>query len=158
GALVGQINDLPNTLPGPVAVVITSGGNDMKDALQQIITGTDGPKKQQMRSNIDAALDSLLQPGKFGAGVEGHGSEGNIYDDSAGVGDFGQNGCSFGGGLPAIPTDGFFNAWNGVIADEVTAHAQVNADMHAYFYDHGYAGSPNWFAPDCTHPNSIGHS
>lgn len=157
GALVGQIDDLPGTLPGPVAVVITSGGNDMKAALLQIVTGTDGPAKAQMEANVAAALDTLTTPGRFGAGVEVHVFEGNIYDASDGKGDFGSHGCAFGQGMPTIATDPFFDAWNGVIATEIAGHGQVAADMHAHFYGHGYAGSPDWFASDCTHPNALGH-
>jgi hypothetical protein len=36
GALKGQANGLPSQLPGPVAVAITSGGNDMKASMLQI--------------------------------------------------------------------------------------------------------------------------
>lgn len=157
GALVGQINNLPNNLPGPVAVVITSGGNDMKAALPQVVLGADQAALAQVQQNIKAALDKLLAPNQFGPGVEVHVYEGNIYDASDGAGDFGQNGCAFGQGLPAIPTDGFFDKWNGVIATEVSAHAQVLADMHAHFYGHGYKSSPNWYASDCTHPSAVGH-
>jgi lysophospholipase L1-like esterase len=156
-ALVGQINSLPGTLAGPVAVTITSGGNDMKAAITQIVTGMDGPAKTAMSNQIKAALDLLLAPNKFGAGVDVHVYEGNIYDASDGAGDYSAGGCAFGSGLPTIPTDGFFMAWNQVISDQVAAHGQVLTDMHAYFYGHGYKSSPNWYAPDCTHPSTLGH-
>lgn len=157
GALVNQIQSLPGSMPGPVAVVITSGGNDMKDALAQVILGLDGPAKATMGANVKAALDLLLTPNKYGPGVEVYVFEGNIYDASDGAGDFGQHNCNFGNGIPAIPTDGFFMGWNQVIADQVNAHGQVQADMHAHFYGHGYKSSPNWYASDCTHPSSVGH-
>src|SRR5262249_23445343 len=144
-ALVSQINSLPAVLPGPVAVVVTSGGNDMKAALVQVILGQDGPAKMQMDANIKAALDALLMPGRFGAGVQVYVFEGNIYDASDGAGDFGMHNCAFGKGVPAIPTDPFFNAWNGVILNEVQAHAEVQVDMHAYFYGHGYKSVPDWY-------------
>jgi hypothetical protein len=111
-----------------------------------------------MGNNIDAALAELTSPGRFGSGVEVYVFETTIYDASAGQGDFGQHDCAFGDGVPAIPTDGFFANWNGEIAGSVAAHSQTLVDMHAAFYDHGYAGSPNWFASDCTHPNALGHA
>lgn len=158
GALLGQVNGLPGQLPGPVAVAITSGGNDMKDSLGLILAGADQPARTTMGGNIDAALSALLEPDRFGSGVAVYVFEANIYDASAGVGDFGQHDCAFGQGLPAIPTDTFFANWNGEIATRVQAHGQVLIDMHGYFYDHGYAGNPSWFAGDCTHPNSVGHA
>lgn len=157
GALVGQINGLPGTLPGPVVVVITSGGNDMKSNLPAVVTGVDGPMLAALSANIDAALDDLLAPGRFGAGVEVFVFEGNIYDASDGAGDFGQQDCNFAGGLPAIPSDVFFDRWNDAIRDAVQARGQTAVDMHEYFYGHGYHGNPNWYASDCTHPNALGH-
>jgi lysophospholipase L1-like esterase len=157
GALVGQINDLPSQLPGPVAVAITSGGNDMKDALQLIITGNDLAARNQMGQNIDNALFNLLQPDRFGSGVTVHVFEANIYDASDGEGDFGSHDCAFGGGLPAIPTGTFFANWNGVIAEKVAARGQTLMDIHARFFGHGFDGNPSWYASDCTHPNALGH-
>jgi hypothetical protein len=156
-ALPGQVSDLPSVLPGPVAVVITSGGNDMKDDIGSVILGTDGPHRAQMKANIDAALGALTTPGRFGPGVEVYVFEANIYDSSDGAGDFGQHDCAFGGGLPPIPTDPFFETWNADIRDAVEARGQIPVDMHGYFYGHGYASGDNWYASDCTHPNSDGH-
>lgn len=155
--LVNQVNSLPNSLPGPVAVTITSGGNDMKAAIALVLTGTDGAKKQAMSDNIDAALSILLTPNHFGQGVEVYVFEGNIYDASDGAGDFGSHGCAFGQGIPAFPSDVYFDAWNQVIADAVAAHGQTSADMHTFFYGHGYSNPPSWYASDCTHPSSLGH-
>ena len=157
GALLGQAKSLPGSLPGPVVAVITSGGNDMKAALPQVILGTDGPVKAEVAANIDAALGELLAPGRFGPGVEVFVFEGNIYDASDGMGNFSEGKCAFGNGLPPIPTDAFFDAWNGVIADAVEARGEAAIDMHGYFYDHGYNNPPNWYASDCTHPSMLGH-
>jgi lysophospholipase L1-like esterase len=157
GALVGQVNDLPDTLPGPVAVVITSGGNDMKDNILAIVAGADGPARAQMQANIDAAHQALLAPNRFGPGVEVHIFEGNMYDASDGVGDYGMNDCAFGGGFPTIPTDPYFESWNGAVAQIVEGNGQIVADMHAHFYGHGYHNPPNWYASDCTHPSTLGH-
>jgi lysophospholipase L1-like esterase len=156
-ALLGQVNDLPNTLPGPVAVVITSGGNDMKANIVAVVAGTDGPAKAAMQANLDAAHQALLAANRFGPDVEVHIFEGNIYDASDGVGDYGANDCAFGGGFPTIPTDPYFEAWNGAIQDTVVGNNQNLVDMHAYFYGHGYHNPPNWYAGDCTHPSTLGH-
>lgn len=156
-ALLGQVQGLPNALPGPVAVVITSGGNDMKTNILAVVAGTDGPAKATLQANIDAAHQALLAPGRFGAGVEVFIFEGNIYDASDGVGDYGANDCAFGGGFPTIPTDPYFEAWNGAIAQTVADNDQVSVDMHGYFYGHGYHTPPNWYASDCTHPSTLGH-
>lgn len=157
-SLVSQINSLPNSLPGPIAVTITSGGNDMKAAIVQVLTGTDAAKKQELGDNVDAALDLLLAPNAFGPGVLVYVFEGNIYDASDGAGDFGSHGCAFGQGLPAFPSDTYFDAWNQVIADRVSQHGQTSADMHDYFYGHGYNSPPSWYASDCTHPSTVGHA
>lgn len=158
GALVGQVGSLPSALPGPVVVTITSGGNDMKDNLLPIVLGQDGPARAQMAANIDAALDALLEPGRFGDGVAVYVFEGNIYDASDGEGDYGQHGCAFGQGYPTMPVDAYFASWNGAIEAEVAGHGQTYADMHGHFYGHGYSGNPSWYASDCTHPNSVGHA
>ena len=156
-ALLAQAKGLPAQLDGPVVVVITSGGNDMKAALPQILGGLDGPIKAGIAANIDKALAELLAPGRFGPGVDVHVFEGNVYDASDGVGDFGANDCAFGDGYPTIATDPFFQAWNDAIAETVTASGQVAVDMHGWFYGHGYHNPPNWYASDCTHPSTLGH-
>lgn len=158
-ALVMQINSLPSTLTGPVAVVITSGGNDMKAAIAQILGGVDESKRNEMRQNVKNALDLLLTPNHFGPGVDVHVFEGNIYDSSDGSGKYSEYGCKFPLSLfPAQPTDTYFTNWNTVIADEVTAHGQTLVDMHTYFYGHGFQSDPNWYVEDCIHPSAVGHS
>ena len=156
-ALSGQIKNLQATLPGPVAVCITSGGNDMKAELAAIVLGADGPARATMGANISAALDALLAPGRFGAGVAVHVFEANIYDASDGQGNFSANNCAFGKGLPAIPTGTFFANWNGEIAKQVGAKQQWVADIHGLFGNHGFNHPPSWYASDCTHPNTTGH-
>jgi hypothetical protein len=156
GALVGQIGNLPKTLVGPVAVAITSGGNDMKDSLVQILSGTDGPARMQMGSNIDAALKALVAPNKFGAGVKVHVYYANIYDASDGKGNFKDGGCVIKLNSPG-PVDGYFKNWNGEISSRVTGNSQTLADLHDKFFNHGFNHPPNWYASDCTHPNTTGH-
>jgi lysophospholipase L1-like esterase len=158
GALAGQIDDLPSTLPGPVAVVITSGGNDMKAALPLILAGSDDAARATMQANLEGAYLELTSPGRFGDGVEVHVFQATIYDASDGVGDFGEHDCAFAGNLPTIPSAGFFAEWNGTIEAAVGAHGQTVADVHGLFSGHGYSGNPNWFASDCTHPNTLGHA
>lgn len=156
GALAGQAASLPSTLPGPVAVAITSGGNDMKDNLVPILAGFDEPARVQMGDNIDEALDHLLAPGRFGAGVEVYVFFATIYDASDGVGDYQSGGCVIDMNSPT-PTDGFFTSWNGEISARVTDQGQTVADLHGHFYGHGYHNPPSWYAADCTHPNALGH-
>lgn len=157
GALASQIDALPKTLASPVAVCVTSGGNDMKAALPLILTGTDQAARAQMGTNVQTALSKLLVPGRFGTNVSVHVFEANIYDASDGKGDFGSHGCAFAQGMPTFPSDGYFANWNGVITTQVAAKSQVLAELHGHFYGHGYAGNPIWFAGDCTHPNTLGH-
>ncbi|MBK8255400.1 MAG: SGNH/GDSL hydrolase family protein [Polyangiaceae bacterium] len=158
-ALVMQINSLPSTLTGPVAVVITSGGNDMKAAIAQILGGIDESKRNEMRQNVKNALDLLGTPNHFGPGVDVHVFEGNIYDSSDGSGKYSDYGCKFPLSLfPAQPTDTYFTNWNTVIAEEVAAHGQTLVDMHTYFYGHGFQSNPNWYVDDCIHPSTVGHS
>ena len=157
-ALLTQIGGLPATLTPPVAVVITSGGNDMKAAILQILAGLDESKRTTMGDNLQAALDLLLTPNQFGSGVDVHVFEGNIYDASDGSGKYGMYGCKAPLNLfPAQPTDTYFTNWNAVITDKVSAHGQTLIDMHAEFYGHGFQSDPNWYADDCIHPSQIGH-
>ena len=155
-ALAGQVSSLPASLPGPVAVAITSGGNDMKDDVLAVASGMDGPLIAQMGANIGGALDSLLAPGRFGAGVEVHVYEANVYDATDGQGNFNEGGCNV--SVPVVlPTDPFFAKWNTEIATQVTSRGQTLVDIHARFYGHGFNNPPNWYASDCTHPNASGH-
>jgi hypothetical protein len=110
-----------------------------------------------MGQNVSNALGALLQPNRFGAGVEVHVYEANIYDSSDGQGNFSANDCNFGSGFPALPTDPYFASWNGEIATQVSAKGQTLSDIHGFFYNHGFNHPPNWYANDCTHPSQLGH-
>ncbi|MBW2456817.1 MAG: SGNH/GDSL hydrolase family protein [Deltaproteobacteria bacterium] len=155
-ALLGQVNSLPSTLSGPVAVVITSGGNDMKDQLPLVFLGMDDVPIATMRANIDQALNALLAPDAFGAGVAVHVFEATIYDASDGQGNYASGGCVINIDSPT-PVDPFFAKWNGAIAEVVAARGQQLAPMHDTFFGHGFNNPPNWYAGDCTHPNTTGH-
>jgi lysophospholipase L1-like esterase len=155
-ALLGQVNSLPNTLVGPVAVVITSGGNDMKDNMALVLLGLDDLQVTAMSNNIDQALVALLAPGAFGPGVAVHVYEATIYDASDGQGNYATGGCVINMNSPA-PVDPFFGKWNGAIAQTLALHGQVLAPVHDRFFGHGFNNPPNWYASDCTHPNTTGH-
>lgn len=157
GALSGQIAGLPQTLPGPVVVVITSGGNNMKNNAVQVVLGLDDAIRQQMVDEIDAALQQLQVPGRFGPGVDVHVFEANIYDASDGQGNFASGGCAISMDAPNGSTEAFAS-WNQAIADVVSAHQQVLVDMHGHFTGHGFNSTDNWYAGDCTHPNATGHA
>ncbi|MEO7329788.1 MAG: SGNH/GDSL hydrolase family protein, partial [Minicystis sp.] len=161
GDLPGQVTKLPASLPGPVLVTITIGGNDMQANIFSILQGTDGPKRDKFRANLAAALTELNKPDRFGPGVEVHVFEADIYDPSDGKGDFKKQGCPAPLSLlPVTPTDGFFANWNGVVDDEVPMHGlSLVSPLHMTFYGHGIgAMSERWYAPDCIHPNKKGHN
>ncbi len=153
--LIRQINTLPVTLPGPVAVVMTSGGNDMRAALLKIVLGTDAPARATMRMNLQEALTELLSANRFGPDVLVRVYEANIYDSSDGVGDFVNQGCLV--PYPESDTSQHFERWNGEIAAEVAEHGQQLIDLHALFAGHGISSASRWYAADCIHPNALGH-
>jgi lysophospholipase L1-like esterase len=155
-ALEGQIAALPDQLVGPVAVVITSGGNNMLYCALQILTGVDQIARDRMADHIDLALTTLLEPDRFGSGVSVRVFEANIYDASDGQGNFGANACA----MPLNVPNGsaaIFDQWNDVISDQVSAHGQTLIDIHADFSGHGFNSPPSWYATDCVHPNATGH-
>jgi hypothetical protein len=159
--LPGQVTKLPPSLPGPVAVTITIGGNDMQAHILNILNGKDQADRDAMRANLKAALTELTMPGRFGAGVEVHVFQADIYDPTGGKGDFSKEGCpaplSF---LPVTPTDPFFMNWNGVVKDEVPMHGvSLVEPLHDDFYTHSLSNKTDgWFYKDCIHPNTAGHN
>ena len=97
----------------------------------------------------------------FGAGVEVHVFEADIYDPSDGKGDFSKHGCPAPLSLlPVTPTDGFFTNWNAVVDDEVPMHGvSLVSPLHSTFYGHGVGNAADrWYANDCIHPNKKGHN
>jgi lysophospholipase L1-like esterase len=160
GDLLGQVNKLPPSLPGPVAVTITIGGNDMQVNILKILQGMDQGDRDKFRANIKAALEALTVPDRFGKAVEVHVFQADIYDPTGGKGDFSKQGCpaplSF---LPVTPTDGFFMNWNAVVNDEVPKHGvSLVEPLHQRFYGHSLSNDADpWFHTDCIHPNKPGH-
>ena len=155
--LLLQIDALPADLPGPVAVVITAGCNDMKAAFPAIADGEDAGPRARLAHDIGAAHDALLAPGRFGEGVAVHVFEANLFDPSDGAGDYADRGCPFGAGLPALPTDPAFAAWNAALAEPVRARDQALLDLHALFRGHGLAAAEPWYDDRCLAPNEPGH-
>jgi lysophospholipase L1-like esterase len=159
--LPAQVSNLPDSLPGPVLVTITIGGNDMQANIFSILQGTDGPKREKFRANLASALGELTKPGRFGEGVDVHVFEADIYDPSDGKGDFSKQGCPAPLSLlPVTPTDGFFANWNGVVDEEVPMHGvSLVTPLHDTFHGHGIGNmNDRWFANDCIHPNKKGHN
>jgi lysophospholipase L1-like esterase len=154
-ALIGQVNELPDTLPGPVAVVITSGANDLQAALPDVLAGNDANARATMSQNIGVALDALLAPNRFGNAVNVFVYEANIYDASDGSGDLGEL-CGY-GDIPPVPIGAILDAWNGAIQMPVQVRGQTLHDIRSLFQGHGLVSSVSWFV-DCGHPNSTGHA
>ncbi len=155
--IAAQVDLLPDTLPAPVVVVLTGGCNDMKLALPAIADGEDREERARLAHDIDAALDALLAPGRFGEGAEVHVYEANLFDPSDGAGDYSDHGCPYGVGLPALPTDGAFTAWNATLEGAIRDHGQALVDAHSVFRGHGYASDVNWYNASCNAPNELGH-
>lgn len=157
--LPGQVTGLPASLPGPVAVVLTIGGNDMQSNIAAILQGVDQGVRDQFRANIASALGQLTMPGRFGTGVDVHVYEADIYDPTDGGGNFST--CPYPLNLvPTQPSDPFFGEWNAVVTSEVPKHGMSQvAPLHTTFHMHGVnsGASTNWFYTDCIHPNAKGH-
>lgn len=161
--LPGQATKLPAELPGPVAVTVTIGGNDMQDAALAILQGDDAKQRTAYGANLVKAYDELTHEGRFGEGVKVTIFHANIYDPTGGAGDFAEAGCpGYLGAFPKQPTDAYWDSWNKEGADAIAKYgaAVVTVDIRAKFRDHGVGklkDGTSWFAPDCIHPNTTGH-
>ncbi len=156
--LPGQVTGLPSSLPGPVIVTVTIGGNDMQQNIGAILTMSDQPMRDAFRANIASALGQLTKPGRFGDGVDVHVFEAEIYDPSGGTGNLAQCPPPL-GYLPMMPFDPYFAPWNEVVDTEVPKHgSSFPSPMHALFHPHPVASSDSWFFSDCIHPNAKGHN
>lgn len=154
----GQVDKLPTSLPGPVLVSITIGGNDVQSNAADIVQGKDGPARDKFRARFQQFLGKLKEPGRFGAGVEVYVLEADIYDPSDGQGNFAEAKCP---GILAIfpkqPTDGFIKNWNDIVVEEVSK-AGIVLPAHDTFYGHGISNKTDgWYNADCIHPNKRGH-
>jgi lysophospholipase L1-like esterase len=161
--LPAQATGLPAELPGPVAVSVTIGGNDMQAAALDILSGKDEKARTAYGENLVKTYDELTKEGRFGAGVKVTIFHTNIYDPTDGEGNFAEAGCP--APLSLIPkqsTRGFWDNWNKQGADSVAKYgpAVVTVDIRAKFDGHGVGklkDGTSWFAPDCIHPNTTGH-
>jgi lysophospholipase L1-like esterase len=162
--LIRQVGALPAELPGPVAVSVTIGGNDMLTAIENLPNGTDSSARAAFGANLVKAYDELTREGRFGAGVKVTIFHATIYDPSDGDGNFADAGCP--GQLRAFPkasTKATWNAWNSEAKSRLTKYGnQAHViDVYAHFLGHGVsklAAGSSWYASDCIHPNTTGHA
>jgi lysophospholipase L1-like esterase len=161
--LPGQVTALPASLPGPVLVTVTVGGNDMRSAYLDILAGRDQPARDTFKENLERAYAELTKPDRFGPGVQVKVFEASIYDPTDGNGDFrGANCPSPLNLIDPQSTDPFFASWNGVLAGVLGSHTSSSlvVDAHARFRGHGVSRlkeGTSWFVSDCIHPSAAGH-
>ena len=170
GVLLNQITSLPATLPGPVLVVGTIGGNDVQDGLISVLTGTPAQVKAKQDAFVagyGAALTELTKADRFGAGVKVDVLMTNIYDPSGGSGHFyyepTMSTCP--GALGFWPdnkeTKTALDPWNSAMAAESAKHPGVKLlQLAAPFVAHAVStpAATNWFFKDCIHPSTLGHN
>ncbi len=154
--LMGQVSGLPASMPGPVVVCITSGGNDVKNRVSELLGGGFENIMADMTSNIDGALAELYSPDRFGTGVEAFVVEANVYDPTDGEGNFGDHGCGFGGGISGLPLDVFFILANERLDAAIAGRGANVLDLWSLFRFRGLNYDPTWFR-DCQHPNEPGN-
>jgi lysophospholipase L1-like esterase len=170
GILLNQVTALPATLPGPVLVVGTIGGNDVQRGLVTLLTG----KPAQVQAQVDAfaagfglAMANLTKADRFGAGVKTDVLMTNVYDPSGGTGHFyyEPKGATCPGALAYWPdnqeTATSLVQWNTAMATEAAKYAGVTLlELSAPFAAHAVAtpAATNWFYQDCIHPSSLGHN
>lgn len=161
--LPDQVSSLPEVLPGPVAVSVTIGGNDMQVAALEILNGRDEKARAVFTENVTKAYDELTREGRFGEGVKVTIFHATMYDPSDGEGNFAEAGCpGYLAALPKQPTRGFWDNWNNDAAATLAKYgdAVVTVDVRATFEGHGVGklkAGESWFDPDCIHPNTTGH-
>lgn len=139
GQLLPQIASLPSTLPAPVVVAVTAIGDDL--LLHRV-------DPIQTPANINADLDALLAPNRFGSGVDVHVFWANIYDPTDGTG--------VGGCIPPYPTPLEFTQADAIVANTVLARGQRLVDLYDPFAGHGFNASPSWIGDCIGHPNATG--
>ena len=161
--LAAQVKSAPAELPGPVAVSVTIGGNDMQAAALNILRGTDDKARAAYATNLQKAYDELLGEGRFGAGVEVTIFHSTLYDPSDGEGNFAEAGCpGYLGMMPKQSTTTYWDNWNQTAMDALAKYGDsvVIVDTRTRFHGHGVGkleDGTSWFDPDCIHPNTAGH-
>ena len=158
--LATQIAGLGHSYPGDVLVTITIGGNDLNAHAIAAITGTDAGFRGELDTHLGAELGELTAPGRLGSGKV-YVVLANIYDFTDGQGDFATVHCGPGANVTPSVVQKAFDAWNGVIADNIGKVGGALYDMHADFMGHGYNNpdtSAVWYdINSCIHPNAAGH-
>jgi lysophospholipase L1-like esterase len=162
--LAGQLAAIPPVLEGPVAVVMTIGGNDVRGALVSILTGgSDASARGFFATDLGDAVDELTTEGRFGPGVEVSVFMTNVYDPSDGTGSFvylpTNRSCPGLGLFPAgRPTAPILDPWEAIFEDVAASHPRTRLlDLRALFNGHGVGAAETWFVSDCIHPNAVGH-
>lgn len=168
--LVDQVKSLPDSLPGPVLVVGTIGGNDVVSGLTDYLIGTPEAQerdRQDFLAGWVAAMDELTRADRFGPGVKVDVLITNIYDPSGGTGDFTyepeSRKCP--GALSLWPSTQSTNPalmpWNEGLTEKAAGYSNVHLlDLHGAFLAHrvNTPAADNWFHDDCIHPNAAGHN
>ena len=169
GVLLNQVTGLPTSLPGPVLVVGTIGGNDVQRGLANVVLGSPAQQQQDIDAFVagfGAAMAELAKPDRFGAGVKADILMTNIYDPSGGSGNFyyepGKTKCPGALGLwpEGTETAAPLLKWNTAMKAEAAKYAGLTLlEMHAPFVAHAVsvADPNNWFYRDCIHPSAPGH-
>ena len=168
GILVNQVTPLPASLPGPVLVVGTIGGNDVTRGLRNVLLGSPAQQKADIDAFVagfGAAMAELNKPDRFGAGVKVDILMTNIYDPSGGTGNFyfepSKAKCP--GALALWPSDRptaeALAQWNDAMKAEAAKYPKVKLlDMYTPFTKHAVSTpvADNWFYKDCIHPSALG--
>lgn len=156
-----QIPDLEaqGPFPGPTAVFITIGGNDLVNGL----TAPGGPSSvpPRVEANIRAAVDELKALFPDGASI----LITNIYEPTDGEGQ--TNECFF--GLRVDAAEPALDDANGRTLALAQEQGFAWVDLRAHFKGHGFnhgretidaydAADPTlWLQDDCIHPTARGH-
>jgi lysophospholipase L1-like esterase len=161
--LLGQVMGLAASLPGPILVTVTSGGNDLRAAGTQAIAGTDSMYITQMATNIDSFLAAITTKDRFGSGVEVYVLFANVYDPTDKTGDFmsketGGSTCPLPLSLyPKADAVAVFGRWDKPFMTELPKYPNVfEAPLYDTFLGHGIHDMDDWFYTDCIHPNKQG--
>lgn len=164
--LVKQLQGLPTSLPGPVLIIGTIGGNDVRAGLASILGGSMKPVTDYQAS-INAAFTEIGKPDRFGAGVAVKALIANIYDPSDGTGVFfftpANKSCPFPLSLfpKNTPTTPLLQPFEDVMSSEAAKVPAISIlDLHTLYMGHGVgaADPANWFHDDCIHPDTEGHA
>jgi hypothetical protein len=150
-----QVATLPAVLASPVVVAYTIGGNDLKNALANLLAGRPAKSFPEIHASMGVALDLFLRPERFGPGVEVFVVQANAYDPTDGRGNYSAFGCGF-SSVTSLATDPLFAHYNAGLEAVVRDRGQTLLDLWGLFRFHGLNHPPTWFR-DCMHPNEAGN-